>query len=99
MPMRLGTTFAWLTSDWLRVTLSEGFTGRISFSSRLPPVKKAHRILHSNIQFNTMHVQYLITAILTGALQVTTFAVIAVRILAGIKILRVQSIVVLSRCT
>ena len=87
MPMRLSTTFAWLTSDWLRVTLSEGFAGRISFSSRLPPVKKVHHILHCNIQFNTMHVQYLITAILTGALQVTTFAVIAVRILTCIKIL------------
>lgn len=64
------------TSSVESVTLSESFMGRISSSLRLPPknsknlskIRKFHKV---KVTIRGTNLQYLITAILTGAMHVT----------------------------
>lgn len=67
------------TSSWLKVTLKEEFTGRIKFSFLLPPAAfgeiiiiniYAYLTIYKNIQ--RKYSQYLITAMFTGAVHVTS---------------------------
>ena len=64
-----------ITCVWSNVTLNEEFTGNINSSSLLPPKTHGAATLHSfrvHYPFSLSSSQYLITAILTGAEQVTT---------------------------
>lgn len=61
------------TLTWSRVTLIESFNGVSSFSSRLPPEKKVDQIggHQGDLSKNFKYLQYFMTAIFDGAVQVT----------------------------
>lgn len=63
------------TYSKLKVALIESFIGNIKCSSRLPPVN--NKIIFSNLSTIINRIlQYLITAILTGATHVTIFIIV-----------------------
>ncbi len=85
--VQVQTHTGWHTSSMLSVPLKDEFMGRISFSSLLPPcgyeysgsamcepehcTSTCHHTTHNTQHTNTHFIQYLMTAMFTGAQQVT----------------------------